>query len=318
TRRPHGAWLAALLLATACGAKRPPPVPQGPPQPPWIRKIDPAKPLGRRELAIRWYGTATFVVRTAKATLVIDPFFTREPLSKLLFGKARPRPETWPRLPMPHAILVGHAHYDHFLDGPSLASQTGATLYASDEALRVARAEGTPESLLRPIAGGDRLVAGDMEIEVVESKHSDMATQFLVDGPMAASPAIPMGFLDYKTGTVFDFLIHWRGRTIAHIDSAQIVDENLAGRRADVALLALSGWTWTPKLFERVGKAIEPEALIPMHHDDFFRPYKEGFVEGPVAKLGKAYDGIRAAMPETAILPIDFFQEYRLDAVETP
>ncbi len=315
-RRP--AALACTLVLAACGTKQPPPVPAGAPQPPWVRMIDPAKPLGRKEMAIRWYGTAAFVVRTAKATIVIDPYFTRDPLRKLLFSKARPRPEEWPPLPMPHAILVGHSHFDHLLDGPALASQTGATLYGSDDTLRVARAEGTPESLLRPIKGGDRLVAGDMEIEVAASRHSDMATQWLVAGAIAASPSVPMSILSYKAGAVFDFLIYWRGRTIAHIDSAQIVDENVAGHHADVALLAISGWTWTPKYFERVAKALEPDAIIPMHHDDFFRPYKEGFVEGPVAKLGKAYGEIRKTMPETAILPIDFFQEYRLEGLETP
>jgi L-ascorbate metabolism protein UlaG (beta-lactamase superfamily) len=283
-----------------------------------LQRSDPARPLGHREIAFRWYGTASFVVRTARATLILDPYFTRDPLKKLLFGKAVARPASWPPVPMPDAILVGHGHFDHLLDAPALARDAGAPLYASQNALAVARAEGVPEPLRRPIAGGDRIPVGDLEVEVVESKHNSLWTQFLVGGDMPATPALPMWFLSYKNGPVFNFLIHWHGRTIAHIDSAQILEERLAGQQADVALVCMSDWRTSPKFFERVGGALDPDVVVPMHHDDFFAPYSKGVLEGPIAHLAEGYAAIRRDVPRASVVSLGFFDEYRLEEVARP
>lgn len=317
--RSGHAVLAALAgsvgLLAACGAKSPPPAPVGK-MPVWLKAADPRKPLARNELAFRWYGTAAFAVRTARTTVFFDPYFTRDPLWKLATGPARPRPDRWPEdLPEPDAIFIGHAHFDHFLDAPEFAKRTGATLHASAEALRVARAEGTPDKLLRPIQGGDEVKVGDITVEVATSSHSEIATQALVGGSMPERPKMPMWFHSYKNGPVFTFLLKYRGRGLAHISSAQIRDEYFEGK-ADVALVCLSGWRWTPSLFARLYEAIGPDVVVPMHHDDFFRPLSAGFSVGPVTSIPEAYAQIQQDMPGTAIVPMEFFQEFRITGVE--
>lgn len=285
-------------------------------RPVWLKAADPGRPPGRNELAFRWYGAAGFAVRTARTTLYFDPYLTRDPLWKLALGPARPRPERWPRdLPRPDAIFIGHAHFDHFLDAPTLARRSGARLYASEDALRVARAEGTPEELLRPIHGGDHVQVGDLAVEVATSSHSDILTQALVRGSMPARPKVPMYFLSYKEGPVFTFMVRFRGRTLAHISSAQIREEYFQGK-ADVALVCLSGWQWTPTYFARIYEAIGPDVVVPMHHDDFFRPLSAGFAEGPAAATREAFERMKEEMPGTAILPMAFLQEYRMTGLE--
>lgn len=308
----------ALLPQAGCSARKPTPPPLTR-RPGWLHAADAAKPIGPRQLAFRWYGTAAFEVRTAKASVFFDPYLSREALSGLLFGPALPKPARWPgTFSRPDAIFIGHGHFDHYLDAPELARKTGAALYASADALQVARLEHTAADRLHAIAGGMQIPVGDLVVEVVTGHHSDMPTQALCGGMMGAKVKVPMWFLDYKNGPTFGFVIHWRGRSLVHIDSADFVDAALEGHKADVALFAMSGWPYTKNVFSRLYEAIGPDVLVPMHHDDFFRPFSDGVIEGPVAKLKEAYARIVQDMPQTAVLPIDFFQEYRIDPVETP
>jgi L-ascorbate metabolism protein UlaG (beta-lactamase superfamily) len=318
------ACLAIASGAAGCGKKAPYPAPRTT-LPFWIQAekhppIGPERPLGAKQLAVRWYGTAAFEVRTAKGTVFFDPNFTRDPLPALLFGAARAKPERWSySYGQPTAIFVGHAHFDHFLDAPEFAKRTGATLYASEEALRVARAEGVPEPQMHAVRGGQRVAVGDMVVEILPGRHSEMITQRLAGGSMPPTVKAPMWFLSYKNGPTFTFLVRWRGRTLAHIDSADFDDAAFSGHKADVALFAISGWTSTKDVFARLYADLGPDVFVPMHHDDFFVPLSEPVVEGPLAKLKEAYAAIGRDMPGTAILPNDqFFGEFRLSPLEQP
>ncbi|MNL83706.1 hypothetical protein D3C87_2114310 [compost metagenome] len=54
-----------------------------------------------------------------------------------------------------------------------------------------------------------------------------------------------------------------------------------------------------------------------MHHDDFFRPLEAGFHPGQLAYIDEAYPTIRRDMPASAMLELDFFEEFRLAPLET-
>jgi len=281
--------------------------------PTWLHEA--RGPLGADQLSLRWYGTAAIAIRTRATTIFIDPYFTRDPLLRLIFGKAVPRPDEWPGdLPEPAAIFISHGHFDHLLDAPLLARRTGATLHASDLGVRIARAEGTPDAQLHGLRGGERIAVGDLEVEVIPGEHSRVATQLLYRGDLPADLRMPLWFLTYKCGPVFNFLIHWRGRTIMHTGSAQIREEYLRDRKVDVALVCLAGWTATPDLWPRLRDAVHPDVLVPIHHDNFFRPLAAGFREVPVAFSRMAFARIGQEMPETEIVQTDFSRELRLEA----
>lgn len=282
----------------------------GPAPPKWLAAAG-DEPLGPDQLAFKWLGTAGFEIRTAEATVLFDPFFSRYSLWRILSGPIAADPALYgPHVHKADAIFIGHAHYDHMLDAPALAKTLGATLYASEDALRVAKAEGVEGNAIK---GGETFTLGDLEIEVVRGVHAQILSQLLVGGAMPLAVSVPMRFSDYKNGPVFGFFIHWRGRTIFHSGSCDLIDENLAGRAVDVFLVCLSGWKSTRDPFGRFQRAITPAVVVPMHHDDFFRPLSEGFIEGRVAHVEEARATIRREMPEAAILSLTrFFQEYRL------
>lgn len=250
---------------------------------------------------MRWWGTAAFELQTAQARVWIDPYLSRIGLWPLLRGPARSRPEALAGHEAPAQwIAMTHAHFDHFLDAPSLARRTGAKLAASAPALAIAQQEGLPPAQRVPLRPGLRFQAGDLELTALESRHSDMITQRLAGGALPEAPRVPMGFLDYKNGPTFTFWIRWRGRTLFHMGSADFLDATLEGRRVDLALVCVSGWSSTPQVYQRLAKVAPPQVWWPMHDDDFFQPFEAGFVENPLAQRAGALAAMHAAQPEAA------------------
>jgi L-ascorbate metabolism protein UlaG (beta-lactamase superfamily) len=271
------------------------------------------EPASRDELTVRWLGTAGFELKTPTTTLLIDPYLTRAGLFKLMTGPARSdcRAVTR-RFDRVDAILMGHSHYDHLLDGPAIARDFGAKLIGSRDTVRIGRAEGLPDSQLQEVQGGDRVEIGDFTIEVVPSVHAKLFTQVWVGGDMPEHFEMPLGFMDYKNGPVFGFLIHWNGRTLYHCGSADLIDDQLAGHRADVLLQCIAGWKSDQTVFARMARALDPRVVVPMHQDDFFRPFKKGMRLSPVAYMDEAIAHIRREMPAATVTGLDFFEAMAL------
>lgn len=306
------AALAVVTLSTPAGSAASAP----PAAPAWF--TDAAdRPLGADELSIRWLGTAAFEVRTARAALLIDPHYSRHNLLQLLAGPIRPdMARVRKHLKPAQAVFVGHAHHDHLIDAPAAAGLLQAPFYGSQDAAHVARMEGLPESQIHTLRGGEKITVGDMTVEAVPSRHSHIVTNVLVNGSIAPWSRLPMRFWDYKHGQVFTYAIHWRGRTVYHFGSAEIVEEAFRGRRADVALVCLSGWKDNPTVFGRIDALLAPSVVVPMHHDDFFRPLEEGFHPGQLAFVQEAYPTIAREMPRAHLADPAIFQAYRLTAAE--
>ena len=277
------------------------------------------RPVGPDELAVKWLVTAAFEVRTARGSLLIDPHYSRHNLWQLIAGPIRPDlARVRKHLRPAQAVFVGHAHHDHLVDAPAAAALLQAPFYGSEDAARVARLEGLPETQIHTLKGGERIRVGDMTVEAVASRHSHIITNVLVNGSIAPWARLPMRFWDYKHGQVFTYVVHWRGRTVYHFGSAEVVEDAFRHRRADVALLCLSGWKDNPTVFRRLDATLRPRVVVPMHHDDFFRPLEEGFHPGQLAFVDQAFPTIRREMPESHLAEPALFQEYRLSAPEEP
>lgn len=317
----RAALAAALLLTPAAAhamARKPAVVPASTaPAPAWLRDGDGTAMPGPDEIAVRWLGTAGFEIRTAKTAILIDPYYSRPSLGTLIGGPAKPDEAAIAKHVRPvDGIFVGHTHFDHMMDAPTAAKITHAVLYGSDATQRLAAQEGLPAPRRFTLRGGERIKVGDLYVDVVASRHSTMVTQHLAGGDLPADAKMPLWFLHYKNDQVFGFLVRWRGRTIYHCGSADVVEANLAGKRADAVLACVSGWTSAPDVFKRLADALHPAVIFPMHHDDFFKPFEEGVHENLLAKYGEALDRIRQDAPGVAIREVRFFDDTRLRAEE--
>jgi L-ascorbate 6-phosphate lactonase len=146
----------------------------------WLpRAVEDADPDG---IAVWYLGCNGFVLKAADTTLFIDPYL----------GLGDP-PRTVRMVPVPFdptdvseadAILATHEHTDH-VHGASQApilENTGATFYAPDDSLAVARDEENwtdewdVDDQLREVAEGDTFEVGVFTVHV-EPAHDPDATQ---------------------------------------------------------------------------------------------------------------------------------------------
>ena len=136
-----------------------------PPQPAWFTHA----PLPASSSP----GTAGFVLSAPERTVVLDPFVTRLPLGHLLANKPLPSDPALVQRLIPKAddVLIGHAHFDHILDGPVLCQQTGARLVGSRAACMVGRAAGLPEAQLVETAGRQDIASGAWTLRGLPSVH---------------------------------------------------------------------------------------------------------------------------------------------------
>ncbi|MEB3237366.1 MAG: MBL fold metallo-hydrolase [Candidatus Sericytochromatia bacterium] len=283
-------------------------MPEAPPEPP------PADCL-----RLTWLGTACFLVQSPTTTLLLDPFVSRPNLWRTISAPLTPDPMVLERvarwLPRPTALLVGHAHYDHALDAAPIAMRHRAPLLASPGMLRLARAQGLPAQLAEPVAAGESRVIGDLEVTFVPSAHAPIATQWLVGGDVAEEPRPPLRLADWRHDAVLGLRIRWRGRILHHSGSAEVLGMPGQWAPTDVLMLCMAGWTATPGLLERVHGVLAPRVLLPMHHDDFFRPLGEGFRPLTAARKALADRTWPRTLAVTAVAPVNrHFQQWTLSA----
>ena len=229
---------------------------------------------------ITWWGTAAHVFSTGTTTVLLDPFLSRPGLLDVGLLPLRPN-EAALRPHLPHkvdAILLGHSHYDHLMDAPTLARWTGAKLVGSRSTVSFARAEGVAESQLVEIpAEGGHVTVGDIEVRFVPSRHGRIfAGRVPFPGEVPTPPRVPARVSAYKMGGAFGIVMRAPGATVYHNGSADLVDAELAGESADVLLVGLAGRQATPGYLRRLAGLLRPKLIVPTHHDAFFAPLADG------------------------------------------
>lgn len=257
---------------------------------------------------LRWLGTAGFVVRAGATTLLVDPFLSRPSLPRLARGPIEPD-ETALQAhgpPRVDAILCSHGHYDHLLDAPRLARRTGAPLVGSRTVCNVARAEGVPEAQLIEVPpAGWRGCFGAIEVRFVPSLHGRLLLGRVPHaGTIDAPPRLPLRWFEYLDGGVFGLLLEAHGTAVYHNGSADLIDAEVRGLRADVALVGLAGRSATPRYVERLAGLLAPRAVVPTHFDAFFAPLERGVHRLPGIDLdGFAAEVRRFAPAATVVVP---------------
>ncbi len=229
---------------------------------------------------ISWLGTAAHVVSTEKTTVLVDPYVSRHRLRRLATRTIEPDDAAIAKwIPKKvDAILCGHSHFDHLLDAPRIALKTGAKLVGSATTCAFARASGVSESQLVEIpASGGRTTIGDVEVRFVPSLHGRIALgRVPFPGEVRRAPRLPARVWHYKMGGAFGVVMNAAGVRVYHNGSADLVDAELEGERADVLLVGLAGRQATRDYLKRLVTALSPEVIVPTHHDAFFAPLDAG------------------------------------------
>ncbi len=186
-------------------------------------------------IKLKYNGHANISLTKDDMTILIDPFFTDNPVNKV-------NPNTVDC----NYILVSHAHFDHIGDAIEISKRTGATIISTAEIANLAESKGCNAHGMN-IGGKFNFEFGS--VKVTQAIHSAG-----IEGGMACG-----------------FIIDFYGKNIYFAgDTALFGDMKLIGKMntIDYALLPIGdNFTMGPKEAVEAVKMLKPNSVIPIHYD---------------------------------------------------
>jgi len=235
-------------------------------------------------LTVTFVGVATLLFDDGETAIMTDGYFSR-PSQRQLRSIRPDRDEiskALKRLGVRSlaAVIPVHSHFDHALDSPVVAMETGALLTGSSSTANIGRGQGVPEDHIRIVKPGDSAVFGRFKVHFLLSAH--LPTGYAT-GTITAPLRVPAAASDFGQGDAYSLLIEHEGRRILVQGSAGFVPGALQGRSADVVYLGTGGLgmrdeSYQAAYWQEIVRAVGARRVIPIHWDDFFRPLEDGLV----------------------------------------
>ena len=192
-------------------------------------------------IQVTWYSHACFLFDTGDSKLLVDPFFSGNPLAPIAADAVAA-----------DYILVSHGHGDHVGDTVSIAKRTGATVISNFEIQNWLVAQGVEKAHPQHIGGGFDYPWG--RVKLTHALHGSA----LPDGSYGGNPC--------------GFLFYIKGRKIYHAcDTGLFYDMKLIGEEGiDLAILPIGdNFTMGPDDALRAVKLIGPSQVVPIHYNTF-------------------------------------------------
>jgi L-ascorbate metabolism protein UlaG (beta-lactamase superfamily) len=209
-------------------------------------------------------GTAGIELAVHGQVVLIDPYLSRVPAWKLWFGRLCPARELIAeRVLQCDLLLVTHAHFDHIMDVPSIARNTGAMTVGSRNSCELLKAYGISKEQIQEIHAGDELTFDGFSIKAWPAEHRRIPG--FAPGPLPPKPKLPLRASGYRIDDCYSYLISVNGLRLL-TDPGVRPDDAVA---ADV-LFVYPGMQ-TEYYITLLGR-VQPKITIPIHWDDFFRP----------------------------------------------
>lgn len=191
-------------------------------------------------MKLRYLGHSGVQVLVDGHEVVFDPFVTQNPRAGVKLDELQPE-----------AVLITHAHGDHWGDTPELAKRAGALVVGTAEVAAYAGKLGLRSHAMN-IGGSRALPFG--RVTLTPAWHSSS----FPDGTYGGMP----------TGIVLESA----GKRIYHAgDTALFSDMRLIGRRPlDLAFVPIGdNFTMGPEDAVEAVKLLNPRYVVPVHYDTF-------------------------------------------------
>ncbi len=235
-------------------------------------------------VSITWLGTAGVLVSDGLTGILIDPYVSRCGFLKVGMGFPLQPDKDLVKLWMTRlekvcveVVAVSHSHFDHCLDAPYFAMETGAFLMGSESTLNAGRGASLTEDHLQAVKIDQPITAGAFTLQFIESCHGPaflgrVPYPGTIDKPLVP----PQAARDYKLGQTYAILISHPVGTILHHGSAGFVPGMYEEITADVVLLGIAGRGDTETYLKNIPIKLKAKLVIPIHFDNFFVPLEKG------------------------------------------
>lgn len=216
---------------------------------------------------VRWLGVAGLEFTFGDHTLLIDPFLSRPPLRNVFIGRVYPDIQLIKEnIKKADHILITHAHYDHLLDVPAIATQTGALVYGSANVCRLLQVFQVPLAQLHWLHAFDEIELPYSHVKVIPARHPFIPGYR--SGSLKNDLKPPLNLRDFRMDACFSYLIEFENLKLLVWSS--ISTEH--AQPADVLFLrSAASQNWYKKMIE----VVQPRLVIPTHWDDLFRPLSQ-------------------------------------------
>lgn len=279
-----------------------------------------AAPAGD-EVQITYLGTNGYLIRSRETSIVVDPFFTRISLGKVIVnGRCSSSSDLVSKYTKVAAFpdkvdawLVTHSHYDHLMDVPPLQRKYGGKIISSATGSFLSQAvdPDIKSSDLIAAVPGKSYQVGKTKIRVMTSKHDRVAGFIPIPGlisePLSNAPSRPN---DWKVGAPLAFLIEIAGKRI-YVDSGGLPGHLPPVSGVDLAILGVAVGDGQRRFVETV-QALKPRYILPSHQDNFFIPLDKGFRFSAISKFPKLKREFEDGDFAGELILMDYFQTWVL------
>jgi len=280
-------------------------------------------PPGSSGVTLRWLGNNAWEISFGSTLILVDPWLTRFPTGT--YGPTGTRADT-PLVTDPaivdryvtraDLVLVGHGHFDHMADVPYVAARTGAGVLGTESHVNQLRALGTPEAQLGVVRGGELLQYDGYTVEVLPSLHSLTGTATTTrkqvpfpgtrPGPVPPRPVVVADLVEGGT-LAYQITVAERFRILA-LSTANFIERELAGRRPDLAIVAVGGRSLVDYPGRLMRTLDRPTWVLPTHWDDFDLPLDQPARDYGALQPFRA--AVAAASPHTTLVTLDHTQTF--------
>ena len=275
---------------------------------------------------VTYLGVNGYLLQSRDATVLVDPFFSRMPLSSYLLPRdVKPDEDriAWGMRRLPkHAdlILVTHGHCDHLFDVPIVAQRTGAKIVASPTSCNLVRSLQTvPERQIVPIltqpnptlATHGTKHFGNATVQALFTEHDRICGMDIVPGRLAAAGEAPRRASQWVCGETLAFIVTMGGKRI-FISSGMVHAPQQSGiTPVDLAILGVALPDPRECLAETVG-ILRPRYVLPSHQDNFFKAPEKGFRFARNSNFDAVMKALPDKKPGENLILLDYFRPWTL------
>ncbi len=144
---------------------------------------------------------------------------------------------------------------------------------------------------------------GPFTVRFVPSRHSKLLAGLAVpsDGELTCDHLDGLAARAYRCGPVHTIHIEVRGLSIAHVGSAELVEDAYRLGPVDLLLACIAGRSFTEDFAARLLGTFDPGIVVPHHYDDFFRPLDQPMGLSPNVAVHRFVDDVLSVDPHAVI-----------------